>query len=94
MADLIGNLLAGATVEIETAVTPAVRVPVDSVASGTSSGPGLFTKLLRPVVVVRRGDTVILRVEPAGQPDRAVQTVAAACLLMLLLWVVFRIAAR
>lgn len=81
--DLYGALVQNATVEIETAISPPVTIRVADQLQGDSQGPGLFTRLLRPRVTVRSGETVVFRVEPAGQPDPKIQTLAIVAIFVL-----------
>lgn len=94
MADLFGSIVQGASVEIETALSPPACIQVAGALQGDGSGPSLLVRLLRPSVTVRSGGTVLFRVEPAGPPDPAVRALAAVGLFILLALVLVRITSR
>lgn len=78
MTTLLEQALGSTTVEIETALSPPVRVNVSDQLQSGGDGPGLVTRLLRPRVIFRSGQSVIFKVEPAGAPDPVLRAILGA----------------
>lgn len=69
MPDLFQSIVAGATVEVETALSPPLNISVAGDGTAGDGRPPLFVRLLRPRVTVRENGRVVFKVEPAGAPD-------------------------
>lgn len=90
---LLEQALSATEVEIETALSPPVRVNVGGQLQG-DGGPGLITRLLRPRVVLRSGQSVLFKVEPAGAPDPVIRAIVGAFLVLLVGAFVLRLTRR
>lgn len=70
----LGALAAGdVTVEVESALSPPVRLSLAELRAGGPPGPLL--RLFRPQAVVRLGGAEVARLAPAGSPSRGARLV-------------------
>lgn len=63
MSGFAAELLDGATLTVETALSP----PMTFSLAPSDEPPGVLTRTLRPRFTLQRGNVVLLRHEPAGK---------------------------
>ncbi len=79
------SFASGLSVEVETSVSPPIRV-----SGADFEGPSsVFTRLLQPKVTVRQNGAVLYTSMPYGQPDRMLALVFGLTILFVL-WLAFR----
>lgn len=81
MDGFASSLLEGATLEVETVLSPPIRVSLAPDPAG--DGPGLLSRLLRPRYTLRAGN-LVLPYQPSGDPSQLRITLAIAAALVLL----------
>jgi hypothetical protein len=82
---VISALLAASELEIETALSPPIRISLDP-----SSPSSQLTRALRPKVTLRTGGQVVYAAAPHGEPRQSPALLLALAGLALLLLVLTR----